>query len=93
VDAKYSTASGAFPWHPVRRRPSDLARHRVIESTINHHHLALYQRLHGIELVPSKPRATMPFDKHELKAIHRRLAQAGAQPAGSKAETPALGDY
>ncbi|MGA2082104.1 MAG: hypothetical protein ABSH53_16050 [Holophaga sp.] len=72
---------------------SDLARHRVIESTINHHHLALYQRLRGIELVPSKPRATTPFDKAQLRAIHKRLAQAGAQPGGSQAETPALGDY
>ena len=59
---------------------SELSRHRILESTINHHHLAFYQQLHGIELVHNKPRMVLPFDKHELSRIRRKLAQAGLPP-------------
>jgi hypothetical protein len=72
---------------------SDLSRHRVLASTINHHHLAFYQQLHGVEMVPLKARAAMPFSKYELRRIHRRLALVGAPAAGEgKAEEPASGD-
>ena len=58
---------------------SELGRHRIIESTINHHHLAFYQQLHGFELVHNKPRMVLPYDKHELRRIRKRLNQPGAR--------------
>jgi hypothetical protein len=57
---------------------SELSRHRIIESTINHHHLAFYQQIHGFELVHNKPRIVMPYDKHELRRIRKRLNQPEA---------------
>jgi len=64
---------------------SELSRHRIIESTINHHHLALYQQIHGFELVHNKPRIVMPYDMHELRRIRKRLNQPAA-PARTTAE-------
>ena len=54
---------------------SALSRHRIIESTINHHHLKFYQELHGLELTSNKPRFAMPYSKHELRKIRKRLNQ------------------
>lgn len=64
---------------------SDLARHRIIESTINHHHLGFYQQLHGVELVHNKPTMLLPYASDELRRIRKRLARTGAQAA--------VGDY
>jgi hypothetical protein len=61
---------------------SELSRHRILESTINHHHLAFYQQLHGFEMTHSKPRMVLPFDKHELRRIRKRLNQAGSPVPG-----------
>ena len=62
---------------------SDLARHRIIESTINHHHLDFYQQLHGVELVHSKPTMLLPYPADELRRIRKRLARSGIQaPVG-----------
>jgi hypothetical protein len=58
---------------------SDLARHRIIESTINHHHLDFYQQLHGVELVHSKPTMLLPYAADELRRIRKRLARSGIQ--------------
>jgi len=55
---------------------SELSKHRIIESTINRHHLAFYQQIHGFELVHNKPQPVMPYDKHELRWIRKRLNQA-----------------
>ncbi len=72
---------------------SDLSRHRVLASTINHHHLAFYQQLHGVEMVPLKARAAAPFSKNDLRRIHRRLTLVGASSTGEeKAGEPASGD-
>ena len=54
---------------------SELSKHRIIESTINHHHLDFYQHLHGFEMVHNKPRIVLPYDKHELRRIRKRLNQ------------------
>ena len=62
---------------------SELAKHRIIESTINHHHLAFYQQLHGVELVHQKPRMVLPYDKHELSRIRKRLNQRWPRAAGA----------
>ena len=59
---------------------SELSKHRMIESTINHHHLDFYQQIHGFQLVHNKPRIVMPYDKHELHRIRKRLNQPPAQP-------------
>jgi hypothetical protein len=67
--------------HLIHR--SELGRHRIIESTINHHHLAFYQQLHGFELVHNKPKMVLPYDKHELRRIRKRLNQPGARAVGS----------
>jgi hypothetical protein len=61
---------------------SELSRHRIIEGTINHHHLEFYQQLHGLELVHSKPQVIMPYDKHELRRIRKRLNQQRPQGRG-----------
>ena len=55
---------------------SALSKHRIIESTINRHHLEFYQQIHGFELSHHKPRTIMPYDKHELRRIRKRLNQA-----------------
>jgi len=55
---------------------SDLAKHRIIEGTINHHHLDFYQQLHGFQLVHNKPKLVMPYDKHELRRIRKRLGRS-----------------
>ena len=65
---------------------SALAKHRIIESTINHHHLNFYQQLHGLELVPNKPRFVLPYSKPELRQIRKRLNQAGARAASRNPE-------
>jgi len=52
---------------------SELSRHRMLESTINHHHLACYEQIHGFQLVHNKPKLFMPYDKHELHRIRKRL--------------------
>jgi len=67
---------------------SELGRHRIIESTINHHHLAFYQQLHGFELVHQKPRMVMPYDKHELRRIRKRLNQPQARAADAGPDDP-----
>jgi hypothetical protein len=56
---------------------SELSKHRIIESTINRHHLDFYQQIHGFELVHNKPKIVMPYDKHELRRIRKRLNQPG----------------
>jgi hypothetical protein len=56
---------------------SELARHRIIESTINHHHLAFYQQLHGVQLVHNKPTMLMPYGAAELRRIRKRLGRTG----------------
>jgi hypothetical protein len=73
---------------------SELGRHRIIESTINHHHLGFYQEIHGFELVHNKPRIVMPYDKHELRRIRQRLNQPAAPSAVQRLEPsqPALPD-
>jgi len=60
---------------------SELGRHRIIESTINHHHLGFYQEIHGFEMVHNKPRIVMPYDKHELHRIRQRLNQPAVPPS------------
>ena len=72
---------------PLLQR-SELSRHRIIESAINHHHLALYQQLHGLELTASKPRVVLPYAKTELRRIQKRLNRVGAQARGT-ADEPA----
>jgi hypothetical protein len=59
---------------------SELSRHRIIESTINHHHLDFYQHVHGFELAHNKPKIVLPYDKHELRRIRQRLNQANVPP-------------
>jgi hypothetical protein len=68
---------------------SDLARHRIIESTINHHHLDFYQQLHGMQLVHNKPTMLMPYAADELRRIRKRLNRAGAQAATIDYPAPA----
>jgi len=58
---------------------SELSKHRIIESTINHHHLDFYQQLHGVEMSHNKPKLLLPYDKHELRRIRKRLNQSGSQ--------------
>ena len=58
---------------------SELSKHRIIESTVNHHHLDFYQHLHGVEMSHNKPKLLLPYDKHELRRIRKRLNQSGAQ--------------
>jgi hypothetical protein len=53
---------------------SELAKHRIIESTINHHHLEFYQHVHGFELAHNKPRIALPYSKHELRRIRMRIS-------------------
>lgn len=54
---------------------SELSRHRILESTINRHHLEFYRQLHGFALIHQKPRIVMPFDKPEQRRIRKRLSQ------------------
>lgn len=68
---------------------SELARHRIIESTINHHHLEFYQQLHGIELTHNKPTLLMPYPSDELRRIRKRLTRAGMQVPGGDLPEPA----
>jgi len=65
---------------------SVLSKHRIIESTINRHHLDFYQQIHGFELAHHKPRTILPYDKQELHRIRKRLNQAMGQP---RPEAPA----
>jgi hypothetical protein len=58
---------------------SELSRHRILESTINRHHLEFYQQLHGFALVHQKPRIVIPFDKAEQRRIRKRLSHFAAQ--------------
>jgi len=57
---------------------SELSRHRVLESTINHHHLVFYQQLHGVTLVHNKPTMLAPYGASELRRIRKRLNMDGA---------------
>ena len=68
---------------------SALSKHRIIESTINRHHLEFYQQLHGFQLSHHKPRNIMPYDKHELHRIRKRLNQAAlrSESAAEPVET------
>jgi hypothetical protein len=54
---------------------SELSRHRVIESTINRHHLEFYQEIHHVQMIHSKPRSVLPYEKSELRRIRKRLSQ------------------
>jgi hypothetical protein len=67
---------------------SDLARHRILESTINRHHLDFYQKLHGVQLVHNKPTMLMPYPAEGLRRIRKRLARAGIQAAGGELPLP-----
>jgi len=58
---------------------SELSRHRILESTINHHHLAFYQQLHGVTLEHNQPILLMPCDKNDLRRIRKRLTMDGAR--------------
>jgi len=65
---------------------SELSRHRILESTINHHHLAFYQQLHGVTLEHNKPVLLMPYDKTDLRRIRKRLATDGARGRNKEPE-------
>jgi len=67
---------------------SELSKHRIIESTINHHHLEFYQHIHGFEMVHNKPRIVLPYDKHELRRIRKRLNQPVAPGRTAAADDP-----
>jgi hypothetical protein len=63
---------------------SELSRHRMLESTINHHHLAFYQQIHGFQLVHNKPKIFMPYDKQEMHRIRKRLNESPARAHGEE---------
>ena len=62
---------------------SELSKHRMLESTINHHHLNFYEQIHGFQLVHNKSKVVMPYDKHELHRIRKRLNEPLVQTHGS----------
>ena len=63
---------------------SELSRHRMLESTINHHHLAFYEQIHGFQLVHNKPKIFMPYDKQEMHRIRKRLKEVPAWVQGQE---------
>ena len=63
---------------------SELSRHRMLETTINHHHLAFYEQVHKFQLVHNKPKISMPYDKAELHRIRKRLNTSPVRPQGGE---------
>lgn len=43
--------------------PALHGRDRIIEGTINLHHLDFHQHVHGFELAPNKPKIVLPCDR------------------------------